>query len=259
MGQGDDERGWRQGGDGEEGRKERGGSGSGIEASGSKGFLVPRGACCFGVVPVCGDEQIASTCKVAPVGMPQVSLAEASRPPQAGLLGPPQPPPILCWVRTSGPGLDPEASALSLGLLSCLGVGGCSAHVHWSWDSDQRLLASRPLAKALLLFLRKMQQESSLLLQSAKGPLEVGLRFPGLRQARPDQANMLSAQLCGCPSEQPRSGHPSTSCRSQNSARGGVTAADRGPQLDWGAHRGGAPSKASPSQMHLYHWIFSTI
>lgn len=43
-------------GPGEEGREEgrrAGEGGSAAEASHSKGFLVPRGACCFGAVPAC--------------------------------------------------------------------------------------------------------------------------------------------------------------------------------------------------------------
>lgn len=75
-------------------------------------------------------------------------------------------------------------------------------HVSRAEDSARNLLASRPLARALLLFLRKMQQESFLLFQSSEGSLEAGLRFPGQHQARPGK-HLLSSPSWRCPSEQP--------------------------------------------------------
>lgn len=65
------------------GRKEgrrAGEGGSGAEASRSRGFLVPRGACELGLSLPVERQQAASTCKVAPLRTPQVSRAKASLP-----------------------------------------------------------------------------------------------------------------------------------------------------------------------------------
>lgn len=147
--------------------------------------------------------------------------AEAS-PPQAGLLGPPQPAPRpgLCW---SGPGVRSGAAPLP----GVCRPGKLRHPLSWAWDSDRSLLASRPLAKALSLFLRKMQQESSLLLQSAKGPSRRG--SDSQASARPGQLRPARPPSRADARRAARSGVPGSSCRSQDSAPGGVPAADRGP------------------------------
>ena len=193
---------WRQEGTGgQEGRK-TGGRGRGAKALCPKGLLVPGGGCYFGAVPAlqrCGRPAILAG---SPSGNTTSQPSWASPRPQAGLLEPrpaatAQTPffagsgsAIRVW---SPGGLHPLTGAAQQagggggGGRGPAGLPSSGTHVSWALDSDRSLLASRPLAKALLLFLRKMQQESSLLLQSSKGSLEAGLRFPGQRQVRPSK------------------------------------------------------------------------
>lgn len=68
---------------------------------------------------------------------------------------------------------------------------------------------------------------------------------------------MLLAQLCRCPSEQSRSGHPSTSCGSQRSAWGGSLQLIMGTMTTdtnqiVAPISGDTPLRASPPQMHSH-------
>lgn len=117
----------------------------------------------------------------------------------------------------SGPGVRSGAAPLP---------GGCRPSklrrpLSWAWDSERSLLASRPLAKALLLLLRKMQQESS------ASPKRQGAPRGGAQLPRPAQASAPAQRADARRAATP--GVPGTSCRSQDSAPGGVPAADRGP------------------------------
>lgn len=113
----------------EEGRKEeeRGKGGLQLRPHTPKASWSPEAPVALGLSLPAEVRQIGRTCRVAPLRMPQVSLAEATPPPQAGLLGVPHPLPrpnsVLGQDQWSGSGVQ-EASALSLGLLSRLGGGG---------------------------------------------------------------------------------------------------------------------------------------
>ena len=192
-------------GDREAGRKEEDwGDGGGAKAFCPKGLLVPGAGCYFGTVPAlqrCGKRAILAS---SPSGNTTSQPSWASHQPRASLL---EPRPAATTqtpffagsgsvIRVWSPGgLHPLPGAARLAggggggawWRGPTGLPSSGTHVSWALDSDRSLLASRPLAKALLLFLRKMQQESSLLLQSSKGSLGAGLRFPGQRQVRPSK------------------------------------------------------------------------
>lgn len=155
-GQGAGERGggrWAAG----RGRKTTGGGGSGAEASRSEGFLVPRGHC-FGAVPADSRCLRVSQCK----HHTQVCPAETSLPYR-----------LASWLlRSQHPG--PVSAGLGPGVRSgarrrCPLPGAAQLQTQQAQapagaGPGTQTPGIRALAKALLLFLRKMQQESSLLL-----------------------------------------------------------------------------------------------
>lgn len=112
------------------GRKEArrvGEGGSQAEASHSRGLSVPRGACDLGAVPARGEiansQHLQGSSTENATSRPRYGLPPprlASRVPHSH-----HPGPVLCWVRTSGQGLESRGPPPSpWGCSATLGVGG---------------------------------------------------------------------------------------------------------------------------------------
>lgn len=116
-------------GPGEEGRKEeeRGKGGLQLRPHTPKASWSPEAPVALGLSLPAEVRQIGRTCRVAPLTMPQVSLVEATPRPRLAswVFLTRHPGPILCWVRTSGQGLESRRRPPSpWGCSAALGVGG---------------------------------------------------------------------------------------------------------------------------------------